>query len=518
MKKYLGQKILGLCQKVSSRLPRGNESGAALIASILFAATISVLAVVAFQWATGDIKRTGNYVVTREAFYIAEAGLQKSLNYLNYDSNGDYPGEAGQGFTTVLDTFLTDHSAELVNFSFGGGTYTVSLADNDDNDDDLTIDVDNTILLNSIGTKDAASVTIQAVILHGIFGAKHAITTEANLTINGNPTVQGTFGSIHSNADIVGNSNNVEQGTTAAGVCDSPCVAAAKEVLPIAEPEDFKSYANFILTSAGAITDVEGSTVDISENKLDNWSYTDTGSFEGWTLNGCSADGMFYAETSIKLTGNVDKCAEGAEDSDKDKDTDSGDSDSGDKDKDTDSGDSDSGDKDKNTDSGDSDSSDKDKDTDSGDSDSGDKDKDTDAGDSDSGDKDKDTDAESSGDALELTLIAEGDIIISGNPNIENYKNALHPEEIQNLLFVSGLDLDFGGNLSQSVEGIAIAKEQISLTGSASLSGYVIASDVTSDGSTVSGNTVSGNFTITYNSLKNPFLNDQVTLLSWKER
>ncbi len=490
MKKYLGQKILGLCQKVSSRLPRGNESGAALIASILFAATISVLAVVAFQWATGDIKRTGNYVVTREAFYIAEAGLQKSLNYLNYDSNGDYPGEAGQGFTTVLDTFLTDHSAELVNFSFGGGTYTVSLADNDDNDDDLTIDVDNTILLNSIGTKDAASVTIQAVILHGIFGAKHAITTEANLTINGNPTVQGTFGSIHSNADIVGNSNNVEQGTTAAGVCDSPCVAAAKEVLPIAEPEDFKSYANFILTSAGAITDVEGSTVDISENKLDNWSYTDTGSFEGWTLNGCSADGMFYAETSIKLTGNVDKCAEGAEDSDKDKDTDSGDSDSGDKDKDTDSGDSDSGDKDK----------------------------DTDAGDSDSGDKDKDTDAESSGDALELTLIAEGDIIISGNPNIENYKNALHPEEIQNLLFVSGLDLDFGGNLSQSVEGIAIAKEQISLTGSASLSGYVIASDVTSDGSTVSGNTVSGNFTITYNSLKNPFLNDQVTLLSWKER
>jgi hypothetical protein len=462
MKKHLGQKILGLCQKVSSRLPRSNESGAALIASILFAATISVLAVVAFQWATGDIKRTGNYVVTREAFYIAEAGLQKSLNYLNYDSNGDYPGEAGQGFTTVLDTFLTDHTAELVNFSFGGGTYTVSLADNDDNDDDLTVDVDNTILLNSTGTKDAASVTIQAVILHGIFGAKHAITTEANLTINGNPTVQGTFGSIHSNADIVGNSNNVEQGTTAAGVCDSPCVAAAKEVLPIAEPEDFKSYANFILTSAGAITDVEGSTVDISENKLDNWSYTDTGSFEGWTLNGCSANGMFYAETSIKLTGNVDKCVEGAEDSDKDKDTDSGDSDSG--------------------------------------------------------DKDKDTDAESSGDALEMTLIAEGDIIISGNPNIENYKNALHPEEIQNLLFVSGLDLDFGGNLSQSVEGIAIAKEQISLTGSASLSGYVIASDVTSDGSTVNGNTVSGNFTITYNSLKNPFLNDQVTLLSWKEK
>ena len=512
MKKYLGQRMVALRQKIYDRLLRSNESGAALVASILFAATVSVLAVVAFQWASGDIKRTGRYVLTREAFYIAEAGLQKSLNFLNYNSDGEYPGDAGQGFTEVLGTFVSDHSSELESFSFGGGTYTVSVADNDDNDGDLTVDVDNTILLNATGTKDSSSVTIQAILLHGIFGAKHAITTEDDLQINGNPNVQGTSGSIHSNSDITGNSNDVEQGTTAAGVCDSPCVeGAAKEVLPVAEPADFKTYANFVLTSEGTITDADDSAVDISENKLDNWSYTDTGSFTGWVLNGCSADGMFFAETSIKLTGNVDKCSEdSADSSDKDKDKDS---DSSDKDKDKDA---DSGDKDKDSDSSDKD---KDKDADSGDkdkdSDSSDKDKDKDA---DSGDKDKDSDSASSGDALKLTLIAEEDIIISGNPNIENYKNDSHPEEIQNLLFVSGLDLDFGGNLTQSVQGVVIAKEQISLTGSVSLSGYIIASDVTSSGDTVGSNSVSGNFEVTYNGLKNPFLNDQVTLLSWKEK
>jgi len=552
MKKYLGQRVVALRQKIYDRLLRSNESGAALVASILFAATVSVLAVVAFQWASGDIKRTGRYVLTREAFYIAEAGLQKSLNFLNYNSDGEYPGDAGQGFTEVLGTFVSDHSSELESFSFGGGTYTVSVADNDDNDGDLTVDVDNTILLNATGTKDSSSVTIQAILLHGIFGAKHAITTEDDLQINGNPNVQGTSGSIHSNSDITGNSNDVEQGTTAAGVCDSPCVeGAAKEVLPVAEPADFKTYANFVLTSEGTITDADDSAVDISENKLDNWSYTDTGSFTGWVLNGCSADGMFFAETSIKLTGNVDKCSEDSADSsdkDKDKDSDSSDkdkdkdADSGDKDKDSDSSDkdkdkdADSGDKDKDSDSSDkdkdkdADSGDKDKDSDSSDkdkdkdADSGDKDKDSDSSDkdkdkdADSGDKDKDSDSASSGDALKLTLIAEEDIIISGNPNIENYKNDSHPEEIQNLLFVSGLDLDFGGNLTQSVQGVVIAKEQISLTGSVSLSGYIIASDVTSSGDTVGSNSVSGNFEVTYNGLKNPFLNDQVTLLSWKEK
>lgn len=496
MKKYFGQKFSCLSQKVSGRGPGNNEAGVALIVTLLFSATVAVLAAVAVQWATGDIKRTGRFVVTREAFYIAEAGLQKSLNYLNYNSSGEYPGDAGEGFTTVLDTFVSDHSTDLVDFSFGGGTYTVSVADNDDNDNDLTVDVDNTVLLNATGTKDDYSVTIQAVILHGVFGAKHAITTEEDLRINGNPTVEGTLGSVHSNADITGTSNNVEQGITASGACDSPCVeGAAKEVLPIAEPSDFKSYANYILTSGGSITDADGTSVDVSENQLDNWNYSSTGSFEGWTLNGCSGPGMFFSENNIKLTGNVEKCAEASGDSDKDKD-----SDSSDKDKDTDTSDKDK----------DSDSSDKDKDTDSSD-----KDKDTDSSDK---DKDSDSSSSSSGEALELTLIAEGDIIISGNPNIENYKNDSHPEEIQNLLFVSGLDLDFGGNLSQSIEGITIAKEQVSLSGNASLSGYVIASDVASAGDTVGSNDVSGSFNVTYNGLKNPFLNDQVTILSWKEK
>ena len=37
-----------------------------------------------------------------------------------------------------------------------------------------------------------------------------------------------------------------------------------------------------------------------------------------------------------------------------------------------------------------------------------------------------------SGQLLSITLMAEGDIIVSGNANILNFKDDKHPEEVQN--------------------------------------------------------------------------------------
>ena len=118
---------------------------------------------------------------------------------------------------------------------------------------------------------------------------------------------------------------------------------------------------------------------------------------------------------------------------------------------------------------------------------------------------------------LDLTLVAEGDIIISANADILNFKNPDHPEEVQNLLFVAGGDVDFGGSLTDAIDGIVIAGEQVSMTANANLSGYVIASDVFEESSTVTESKILENFTVTYNDLKNPFLNDQTKILSWKQ-
>ena len=118
---------------------------------------------------------------------------------------------------------------------------------------------------------------------------------------------------------------------------------------------------------------------------------------------------------------------------------------------------------------------------------------------------------------LDLTLVAEGDIIISANADILNFKNPDHPEEVQNLLFVAGGDVDFGGSLTDAIDGIVIAGEQVSMTANANLSGYVIASDVSEESSIVSENRILENFIVTYNELKHPFLNDRTSILSWHQ-
>jgi hypothetical protein len=308
MNRRLFSKTFDLWRKTHSHhLSIFDQKGAALVTSILFATVIGVGALVATQSMFQDIERGERYTQTREAFYIAEAGIQKAMNYLNYDENGDSPGDAGNGFTAVLANFESDNSEVFNNFEFGGGTYTVFVKDNDDNDDDKATDADNTIILSSTGIKDGRNITIEAVIQNGIYKNKHAITSGGNFTIEGDPTVQGNLGSIHSNSDVVGLSSNVEQGIFAVGECSDGCDSGAiSEEIPLANPSDFSSYANFILTSFGSINDADGEHVDIEENQLENWTFSNS----GWELEGCSGHGMFYSETDVSLAGDTGECGE----------------------------------------------------------------------------------------------------------------------------------------------------------------------------------------------------------------
>ena len=182
MNRRLFSKTFDLWRKTHSHhLSIFDQKGAALVTSILFATVIGVGALVATQSMFQDIERGERYTQTREAFYIAEAGIQKAMNYLNYDENGDSPGDAGNGFTAVLANFESDNSEVFNNFEFGGGTYTVFVKDNDDNDDDKATDADNTIILSSTGIKDGRNITIEAVIQNGIYKNKHAITSGGKL-------------------------------------------------------------------------------------------------------------------------------------------------------------------------------------------------------------------------------------------------------------------------------------------------------------------------------------------------
>ena len=297
--------VMPVCQRSDSLR---NQSGMVLVTALVLLAMLIVFAATSIQWATQDVVRTEQYNKSRDSFYIAMAGIENAINHLNYSSTGSSPGEeiAAAGMDTVLSSFLTNHSA-LTSTSYNGGTYAVSLADNDDNDGNTADDSDNTLILTSVGSKSNRSITIKAVIHRPLYEAKNAITTQGNLNANGNITVNGTAGSVHTNSSFTqaGGSAFVAQGVTSTGTCSgSECVSGGMvpEDIPTITPADFKSYCDFWLHSDGTITNAAGGAL-AADKDLSSWSYNSGQS--KWSLNGASENGMYYVDGKVVMTGNI---------------------------------------------------------------------------------------------------------------------------------------------------------------------------------------------------------------------
>lgn len=294
-----------------------NESGMALAVGLMLLTMFLLLVAEGTQWAAQDIKRTDQYSDSRQAFYIAETGIQRVVNFMNYDANGSSPGAAFDGFNDELDG--SNWPAEFANASFGGGTYTATIADNDDNDADLNADVDHTVKITSTGSKDGTSSSIEAVVLLPLFQPGYALITEGDLNANGAISVQGSGGSIHSNGDFTqsGGSATVTNGATASGTCTgSVCTASSlpKQRIPKVSVVDFKNYSNYILQNDGKLLDVSASKLYKYESGA--W-VPDVGPDDGsgsyfasvtqlptglWKVNGSSVpDGMYYVEGNVQV-------------------------------------------------------------------------------------------------------------------------------------------------------------------------------------------------------------------------
>jgi hypothetical protein len=288
-----------------------NESGFALGVTLMLMLVMGLLIVAATQMSSKDITRTRIYKQSRESFYVAEAGVERAVNFFNYDGAGNSPGASANGFDDELDG--TTWPAAFANTALGTGNYTVTITDNDDNDGDVNDDIDHTVVLSSIGTRNGVSTTLEAVINRPTYDPTSAITTSGNLTGGGSFTVQGACGSIHTNSGFnqTGVSGTVTQGTTASGSCSgATCTAsgAAEHPIPLVNPADFKTYAKYVLQNDGSILDQ--SSGDTYTSAGPNWTNTTNGnsgnalfgdiSINGsglWSMNGTDlADGIYYVE------------------------------------------------------------------------------------------------------------------------------------------------------------------------------------------------------------------------------
>lgn len=96
--------------------PTDNNRGMALVATIIFAAVISTFAIALLSMTSSDIKLSSLQEASKEAFYIAEAGLDRAIGFLEDQGNPDFysPG----------NPFQDENGGSP---KLGNGTYTVGV-------------------------------------------------------------------------------------------------------------------------------------------------------------------------------------------------------------------------------------------------------------------------------------------------------------------------------------------------------------------------------------------------------
>ncbi|QPJ64507.1 MAG: hypothetical protein G3M78_03480 [Candidatus Nitrohelix vancouverensis] len=301
------------------------QEGMALATSLILLVVLAALALGGIKWAAQDISRTKDYTKSRKAVYLAEAGIHRAVSYFNYDGSGNSPGEVSNGFDDEVDGSNWP-AGTFTNISLGGGTYTVTIADNNDNDGNTADDVDNTVVLTATGTADGISKTIEVVLTRTLYKGNHAIATDGDLTVSGNPSVTGSSGSAHSNADLtLSGSPSISQSATASGTYTaggSPTVGGATasgapvESIPVPTISDYKSLSEYVLGADGVVRDGAGTTIHNtstddnfrtgvgpcgSHNK--GWGY-DAGPPVEWDLgDSCGFPGNYYIEGNVSISG-----------------------------------------------------------------------------------------------------------------------------------------------------------------------------------------------------------------------
>ena len=111
--------------------------------------------------------------------------------------------------------------------------------------------------------------------------------------------------------------------------------------------------------------------------------------------------------------------------------------------------------------------------------------------------------------SLSLSVIAEGNIVVTGNPDLQ-------PEPESQVQFVTNKDLKITGDIAMLMEyaGHILVREQIDFYGSGSMVGQVVCQNVPSVSPLVTANNVSGNFELTYDGGLEPLA---YTVSGWRE-
>ena len=420
------------------------ERGSALLGVLLLLMTMSALAAAMSVNGHTETAISRNERSAAQAQVAAEAGLNHAVELattfiFQWKANGlvDLDGD-GSGVSEALNALLVgpDNDSGTVwdngsletrtgisvleelpigtRLSITGGVnaeYEAFVLDDDedapDEDGDPYTDANLTLIVRATGyAEDNTKVVLEALIAPLELGA---IVANGDFDISGNVTVAGSEGSVHANGnlDISGAAAAVSGTVTASGTYTGSLTGSggAPEIsVPEVQASDYLAFADFILTSAGTMTDLAGTVLcDASDKtKCNDWDFDSKKGL--WKIGKNPTGGTYYLEGDVEIN-------------------------------------------------------------------------------------------ESPKSQILLSIIAEGSIDISGNPDFL--------PDAPGLLLVTDGDLDISGGVDSgdplTLSGQILVHEQVSISGSPSIGGQLIVENATSVDTLVTQNSISGNPTLTYN-------------------
>ncbi len=317
--------------------PVRNQSGVALPIALLGIILIGGLAAGVWMSVAIGARSVENRHVSAEAVQIAEAGVAHAILLLREDLVDEEFTEILRGsdgsWGTADDGVLagwglsSDMEIPADGRSLGGGTYTVHIVDDPaDIDGDPSTDSNFRVLLKVTGTApNGGEAGIEVVVNDGTAAFVPSFVLEGDLEVDGNPSLIGSCGGIHSNANVnVGGDLTVTQtvaasdtvtvsgsitrpdGTPVTPQVNQPGVSIPDYSNPITE---FCSAgeADYVLRSDGYIEETAtGSLYDARSSKVFGWTRSGD-SPTNWVLEGNSTNsGTYCAHGNVEIAGNPD--------------------------------------------------------------------------------------------------------------------------------------------------------------------------------------------------------------------
>lgn len=123
-----------------------DETGGALLIALFIMILLAFIGGAALMTSTLETKISGNYKAAVEAFYIAEAGIERAKDVLKTMTFDDALDGVDNDKNTTSDNGILSFGSSV---SFGGGTYAVRV---NDGDGDVWDDSDGKVIITSTGT------------------------------------------------------------------------------------------------------------------------------------------------------------------------------------------------------------------------------------------------------------------------------------------------------------------------------------------------------------------------------